>query len=341
MLELLQLAEGEGSEAGGGLALVGVVVELEGRRHFCGVAPDLHLDYFGLVGVAQFGLVGEEEGVWEHLAELLGVARGDHPALDFPLVLGVLALVDPFAVFDHGLELAGGLVLGHSGLALRLFLSFTGHQLGQLVELGFYGLQFAQLLLQPGLVVLAGLAFLVPEPRQQLYLPVVLLMAAFELRQLSFQDLPLALSDFFSVGNGSFPLGLAARIVLVIVPSEGLFEFHKVSVLLETHFLPPFGLLLGLLELLLQLLELVLELVDGLLDVLVLIDVQFLFLLLLDVLDVLEFLLQLLDGGVLEADPVFELVEPGSRYSYLSTDSVEISLALRSFSTFLYIYICL
>lgn len=93
---------------------------------------------------------------------------------------------------------------------------------------------------------------------------------------------------------------------------EGLFKLNEVGVLLQTHFFPLLGLLLGLLQFFLELLEFLLKFSNGLFDILVFVEMQLLFLLFFDVFDILQFLLQLIDSGVFEAYLIFKLVKPNS-----------------------------
>lgn len=90
-----------------------------------------------------------------------------------------------------------------------------------------------------------------------------------------------------------------------------------------------------------ELFEFFLKLTNRGFHILILIKMQFLLLLLFNVLDILQLLLQFVNCAVLKVDLVLQLIEPTYQPTYLSADYVDISFALRSFSTLLYISICL
>lgn len=68
---------------------------------------------------------------------------------------------------------------------------------------------------------------------------------------------------------------------------------------------------------------------------------QLFFLLFFDIFNILQFLLQLINGQIFTSNLVVKHVESVLLGFYLSMDSVDISLALRSLRMFLYISICL
>ena len=105
-------------------------------------------------------------------------------------------------------------------------------------------------------------------------------MGLFEFCQLSFNHLPLPLSYLVSVAptapSKSCPFGfrlLKAGVIGVIVFSDCFLEFDEVGVLFECNFLSLFCLFFGLLQFFLQSLEFFLEFSDGLLNILILVDV--------------------------------------------------------------------
>lgn len=174
-------------------------------------------------------------------------------------------------------------------------------------------------------------------------------MIFFKFCQLGSNNLPLSFSDFFSIYTAATtskttPFGLFCsqpRVVLVVLFAQSFFKFNEITVLFQCKFLSFFGGFFGQLQFFFEGFKFFFEFSNGFLDILVLIEVQLLFLLLLDVLHILQLFLQFFDGCVFEPDLVLQLIQSNSIDKYLSTDSVEISLALRSFSTVLYISICL
>jgi hypothetical protein len=123
-------------------------------------------------------------------------------------------------------------------------------------------------------------------------------MGFLQLSQLSLDHLPLSFADLLraiiAAGTDCSPFGLLSayvRVVLIVMPPQGFFEFHEVPMLSEAYLLSLFRLLFGHLQLFLKSFKFFLKFRNGHLDVLILIEMQFLFLLLFDVFDIFEFLL--------------------------------------------------